>query len=194
MSGFSLWLCPPDSSNLRALVARLAHKQKTEVFAPHCTLVSDEIVPALPVEELVKAVEAGIQEWLKQGAGELNVRLKDVRQGPLYYQCVLAALFPDKPLVSLHEAVVRQFPLASPPPPYFPHVSLVYGDLSTSLKASIIDDLNAAGEVKELEGEEGVEVVGEKDFKPGEVLLMKTAGPCATWELLARVPIPTSAA
>ncbi|GAA5830573.1 hypothetical protein JCM11251_002517 [Rhodosporidiobolus azoricus] len=178
MSGSTLWLCPPATSQLPSLVERLADAHQTnEVFSPHATLASEEIVPALPVEELVEKTKKGLEQWREQQLGDQ------------YYQCVLATLFPEQALLSLHEAVVRQFSLPSPPPPYFPHVSLVYGDLSIGLKASIIEDLKAQGEVTELEGEEGVKIAGKKDFVPTEVLLVKTSGPCSTWEVLASIPL-----
>ncbi|GAA6041673.1 hypothetical protein JCM8097_003077 [Rhodosporidiobolus ruineniae] len=193
MSGLSLWLSPPPSSALRPLVARLAHAHHTESFLPHATLVSDEIVPAISLEEVIEKTEQGVREWRQEGEGRLKLRFKDVRQGPAYYQCVLAALHPDPPLLALHEAVVRQFHVSSPPPPYFPHLSLVYGDLSTQLKATIIDELKADNEVVEVPGQDGeeggVEIVGEGGFEPSVVLLVRTAGTCATWEVLARIPL-----
>ncbi|GAA5856414.1 hypothetical protein JCM8547_008734 [Rhodosporidiobolus lusitaniae] len=190
MSGLSLWLSPPPTSALRPLIKRLAKDNSSESFLPHATLVSDEIVPKLPVEELVKKVEAGLNEWKKTyGGTELELRFKDVRQGNRYYQCVLTALFEDEPLLSLHHSIVRQFDLTSPPNPYFPHLSLVYADLTLEVKASIIKGLEEDKTVVYEEGEEGAEVAGEKGFRPEEILLLKTAGPCETWEVLARIPL-----
>lgn len=114
--------------------------------------------------------------------------------GDRFYQCVLAALFPAPSLLALHESLLAAFSLPIPSPPtYFPHLSLVYADLTPEQKAQIIADLILAGDVVDLEGageaRAGVEIVGEDGFIATEVLLVRTGGRPAEWEVLARVPL-----
>jgi hypothetical protein len=109
--------------------------------------------------------------------------------GSEFYQCVLAALDPSPSLFTLHESLLRSFDLAVPSPPtYFPHLSLIYANLTPEQKAQIIADLKQDGDVIDLP-EGGCEIVGEKGFTPSEVLLVRTGGPPPEWEILARVPL-----
>ncbi|GAA6005479.1 hypothetical protein JCM10207_002995 [Rhodosporidiobolus poonsookiae] len=189
MSGLSLWLCPPAASSLPALLRRLADLHGTEHFDPHATLVSDEIVPSLQQDEIIAKVQDGVRNWRKKNLDPLRLRFKDIRTGDRYYQCVLAALHPDAALTSLHASIVAEFSLSSPPPPYFPHLSLIYGDLSAELKNRIVAELSADGTVKAISGGESVAIGGEKEFEPKEILLVKTSGACETWEVLAKIPL-----
>jgi 2'-5' RNA ligase len=207
MSGYSLWLSPPSSSFLNSLLVRLAKENDTEAFQPHATLVSDEIVPeGLSVEQMVDKVKEGTAAWRKEHADKLKLAFEDVRKGVFssspsstallttlragnaYYQCVLAAVHPSPALLALHHSIVSSFSLPSPPQtPYFPHLSLVYGDLSSIQKDSIIAALEADGTVTR-QGE-GVAIGGEDGFEPSEILLVRTKGKCETWEVVERIPL-----
>lgn len=89
MSGLSLWLSPAPSSPLAAFLARLSSTLQTVAFAPHATLVSDEIVPALEPRDLKSRIEEGVASWRQsQTVGEqqptdIALAFKDVRQGDL---------------------------------------------------------------------------------------------------------------
>ncbi|SCV72782.1 BQ2448_4319 [Microbotryum intermedium] len=191
MSGLSLWLSPPESSPLAGLLLSLSKRHKTVQFKPHATLVSDAIVPELPIAELVKRIGEAIKRWRHersiQGTG-FQVNFMDVRQGELFYQCVLAALVPDPHLIALHEALLSSFAVPVPSPPtYFPHLSLVYGDLSHHEKDEIIKGMKERREVEQGDGE--CHVVGEKGFRADEVLLVRTRGSTGEWEVLAKVQL-----
>ncbi|SGZ30311.1 BQ5605_C113g13235 [Microbotryum silenes-dioicae] len=201
MSGLSLWLSPPATSPLGDLITSLSDRYQTVYFKPHATLVSDAIVPGLPVDELVKRIGEAIARWKSdraiQGPGW---RSNDVQVGPqilsrtklasdLFYQCVLATLVPDAHLIALHETLLSSFSVPIPSPStYFPHLSLVYGDLSPQIKEDIIQGMKERKQVQqEANGE--CRVAGEKGFKAGEVLLVRTSGSTDQWEILARVPL-----
>lgn len=84
----------------------------------------------------------------------------------------------DNPsLLTLHNALLEAFDLPVPAEPtYFPHLSLVYGDLSSEEKDRIIADLKLAGDVEDLKGSEGetrCKLVGETGYVPTEVLLVR---------------------
>lgn len=107
-SGLSLWLSPPSaatSSPLQDYIGELARRTVPSkdaepiIFAPHTTLVSDKIVPALEVEDVLDKIKAGVQEWRNGGGGGgdggakgLKLRFKKVQQGasssssPIYTQ------------------------------------------------------------------------------------------------------------
>ncbi|KAL8291848.1 hypothetical protein RQP46_002106 [Phenoliferia psychrophenolica] len=202
MAQLSLWLCPapPPASALAPFLTQLAAELSTVQFSPHATLVSDEIVPRdLPTDQLVQLIRNGIDAWSRQHGHSLTLDFLDVRQGSQFYQCILAALVPSTPLLALHEALLAAFSLPIPSPPtYFPHLSLIYDDkLSHDDKAKVIADLEARGDVVKLDATTdqqttaaaGVRIKGERGFSPSEVVLVKTQGPPAEWEVLARVPL-----
>ncbi|KAI5476418.1 F-box domain-containing protein [Pseudohyphozyma bogoriensis] len=186
--GLSLWLSPPPSSPLYALLQKLSHSLNTVSFQPHATLVADDIVPAH--EDLVERIKKGVQTWRDEGNTTLELGFQDVRQGDKFYQCVLAALSPNPSLFSLHQHLLSAFDVPIPSPPtYFPHLSLIYADLSPTQKSNIINDLWEIGEVANTEDQNGVEIAGVRGFEPTEILLVRTAGPPPTWEILDRVPL-----
>lgn len=119
------------------------------------------------------------------------MKFTDLRNitGELYYQCVLIALTETPALFSLHESLLTSFSKPIPSPPtYFPHLSLIYADLTLERKDEIIEEMKTLGEVKQEEVEK-VEVVGIKGFKPVEILLVRTKGPPETWEVLGKVAL-----
>jgi hypothetical protein len=89
MSGLSLWLSPAPSSPLAAFLARLSSTLQTVAFAPHATLVSDEIVPALELGDLQSRIEEGVARWRESQAvgdqlpDDIALAFQDVRQGEL---------------------------------------------------------------------------------------------------------------
>lgn len=86
MNGLSLWLSPAPSSPLAAFLARLSSTLQTVAFAPHATLVSDEIVPALELGNLKSRIEEGVARWREsqeQQPTDITLAFKDVRQGAL---------------------------------------------------------------------------------------------------------------
>jgi hypothetical protein len=81
--GLSLWLSPPASSPLSAYLDQLSTRLSTVSFSAHATLVSDEIVPALDISDLVLRIEAAVRTWRSAGGNEgLDLLFNDVRQGP----------------------------------------------------------------------------------------------------------------
>ena len=66
---------------------------------------------------------------------------------------------------------------------------MIYDDkLSRDDKAKVIADLEARGDIDQATGGQA-RIKGEEGFSPTEVLLVKTQGPPAEWEVLARVPL-----
>lgn len=109
--------------------------------------------------------------------------------GDKYYQCVLASTHRTESLTSLHDALVRGFghQPEDEEPRYFPHLSLVYGDLTIERKNNIISHCLARGIAHQKENEVGVNgVVG---FKASQILLVTTKGPTATWTVLGKVDL-----
>lgn len=69
-------------------------------------------------------------------------------------------------------------------PPYFPHLSLVYGDLKDEEKQAIINRLDTTGQLLPP-----ATIAGLKGIKPIEVLLVRTSGKSSEWKVLGKVRI-----
>lgn len=71
-----------------------------------------------------------------------------------------------------------------------PHMSLVYGHLSTEEREACIDQLRATGDVKpSLQNNGTIEVAGLTHYEPREILLVETRGPTDRWKLLGSVSL-----
>ncbi|KAK4052130.1 hypothetical protein OIV83_002424 [Microbotryomycetes sp. JL201] len=211
-SGYSLWLSPSGDAGqaLTSLLSRLSERHATPLFKPHTTLVADSLTPDVQLQELVSKTEQAVQEWKSKRAagqrrpingdggtdsGRLTLSFHDVRQGDLFYQCVLAALVRDSDLVDLHQTIRRAYGTDSNPdaPVYFPHTSLVYGDLTREKKDQIIAELKRGGEVEDLpeatEDGSKVKIVGQTGYIADEILIVNTSGPTSEWDVLARIAL-----
>lgn len=117
-----------------------------------------------------------------------------IEAGAKFFQCVYVVLdkIGSEGLLALHQALRRAF--ASPDPEgesYFPHLSLVYGDLDAETKQGIIDGMLARGEATKA-SEDNVQVLGGSGFHTDEILVVRTAGRSDEWEIVARVPLSVS--
>ncbi|KAH8930097.1 LigT-like protein [Atractiella rhizophila] len=186
MSGISLWLSPPSPSPLPNLLSHLSTTYNTPSFSPHLTLLSDQLVPSgYSTPDLLAAIQRAVRKWHDEGKDACEIKFEEVIQGDKFYQCVFIKCAETSSLVSLHLALRKEFSLPAPTKeaPYFPHLSLVYGDLEREKKSEIIKKMEQDGEVK------GEEVVGVKEFRPSEILVMRTKGPPKEWEFIGRVDL-----
>lgn len=68
----------------------------------------------------------------------MELVLESPAPGTFYYQCVLAPVQPTTRLLELRAAVEKA--CDDHPPKYFPHLSLVYGDLTDERKKEVCSD------------------------------------------------------
>ncbi|KAM0787926.1 hypothetical protein ACM66B_006132 [Microbotryomycetes sp. NB124-2] len=209
-SGYSLWLSPSGDAGqaLALLLSRLSERHSTPLFNPHTTLVADSLTPDSSLDDLVDKTQQAVQEWKsKRGRGapvngssdspgsSLKLAFHDVRQGDMFYQCVLAALVRDSDLVDLHQTLRKHYEThqKADAPVYFPHLSLVYGDLTRQKKDDIMAELKSQGDVVDLNEptEDGsmVKIVGHTGYECHEILIVKTSGPTSEWDVLAKVSL-----
>jgi len=74
--------------------------------------------------------------------------------------------------------------------PYYPHLSLHYGDVSAEKREEIVDDLDQQGVIESVEGHPPVTVVGvEGGFQVTEIWIVKTEGPIEEWQVLEKVEL-----
>ncbi|KAG0144724.1 hypothetical protein CROQUDRAFT_659678 [Cronartium quercuum f. sp. fusiforme G11] len=194
MSGLSLWLSPigEQLEILYKLINQLAVENPgCLAFTPHATLISDEQVPDQPIDQILETVSKSVQEWNSTELGcksrPFVIRFQEVQRGAHFYQCVLAAIVKSPDLLALNSTLKRN--LLEPSkledlPTYFPHLSLVYGDLSDDQKQAIIDRLQSSGQLIPP-----ATLLGLDKFEPTEILLVRTSGQSNGWKILGKVQI-----
>lgn len=167
--GISIWLSPAEeeAGSLRRLIHDLARDLGTPAFEPHVTLL-----PGLP----------GSPETIVRTAGQLltadleavRVALGSPRAGRPPFRFLYLPMVLTFRLVHAH-AVTRQAFAPADETPFEPHLSLVYGHLG--------DD-----EGRRLASEIAPRVPSEAQLATLEVV--RTEGPVAAWQSLARFPLP----
>lgn len=196
-SGYSLWLSPSQEENiLTDLIVGLTHKSSppTLAFAPHTTLFADSLIPPhYTLEDIVEATKRGIAQI--PAISKITCHFQSVEAGRLFFQCVYIKLHKDEEksrgLLELHRALRESFGGEKDPQGegYFPHTSLVYGDIPFEQREKIISDLQQSGEVSAEEGTDTTTVAGLTYYQADEVLVVKTTGRSDEWTVEARIPL-----
>ncbi|KAJ2474640.1 hypothetical protein EV174_005560 [Coemansia sp. RSA 2320] len=174
---YSLWLCPPaTSAAFGALDKLLLHASKrleSERFEPHLTLFSPVIADS--DEDAVDQV----REFAKVlTPGGINVNIAALETGHKYYQCVVLGVARSKGLLEANSAACQHWNKLDLPP-FFPHVSVVYGDfVNQQLDAalSLVDGM-LPKDLKDL------------SFEATEIRVVSTVGPCNQWRTAGVVRI-----
>jgi len=188
----TLWLTPPDPSSLDSLVVELSKKHSTPSFSAHVTLLGDQSFRnKLSVEEVTEKVRQGIGLWRSTTGGNLEISFNDVRAGPSFFQCILLAVIEDPCLLALNKLMFEALADSDGSlPTYFPHLSLVYGDLSKDEKAAMIESIKSDGYVQSVNGDRGgVSASGVASFQPKEVQIVQIDGEVSDWKVVAKVPL-----
>jgi hypothetical protein len=126
----SLWLLPqgPIREDLRALIATLARETSGPAFEPHVTLLSG-----------IEATADGLRDGLGALAADLpDLQLGQPVVGDTRHQCVLLPVEPAEALLPLRHRAEALF--AKPRAPFFPHLSVVYGDLPAAARHALCAD------------------------------------------------------
>merc|ERR1711939_50831 len=199
-SGFSLWLSPAQDENLLTdLIVGLTHKSSplTLPFQPHTTLFADSrIPPQYTLDDIVAATKRAVAEV--PDITKVTCSFEAVEAGRLFFQCVYIKLHKDerksKGLLEIHRALRKSFGDSQDPEGegYFPHASLVYGDIPFEERERIIKNLRDSGEVSSVEEEKEngtASVIGLTDYVTDEILVVKTAGRSDEWTIEARIPL-----
>jgi 2'-5' RNA ligase len=133
--GVSLWLMPEGGprDRLAALIARLAARLSTPSFAPHVTLL-----PGIEdgADDNVLAKSCTLAAALRP----FPVHLEGLEGRDEPFRCLFVRAVPDEPLRYAHASAARVFGRA-PDPAFLPHLSLVYGTLLPTVKASLAGEL-----------------------------------------------------
>ena len=135
INSYYLWLMPQKemSDELQKIIQGLSEAYSTPVFEPHVTLVSGLSGNA---DHLVKKIDS-----FARGKHSLSVSM----QGIDYTRGFFTALFlniPNTPEIDQLNTQAREHLNPFGQGPYHPHLSLLYGDITSQEKERIIADLH----------------------------------------------------
>lgn len=166
-SGTSLWLLPepPAAATLARTIEALSARFGAPGFAPHLTLLGG--LPHAAAEAVVVA------RRLAESARPRQARVARVGALPEFFRCLFLEIENEPWLLALHQRAVA---LAGPesPPPFFPHVSLLYAELAQDAKAALVSELS--GSVPAAVRLDAIQVV-------------RTEGEVGGWRPLAAFPL-----
>ena len=135
----ALWLIPEQraAEELRRVIEEYAFRFGTPRFAPHLTLLSG-----------IEAFSA--EDFTAWPASPLTAICHGVSQAEDFYRCVVVEIDPSSALQSLRESAERRFSHRGDDS-WWPHISLMYGDLQEEVRRRIAGDIGPSFEGRQLE-------------------------------------------
>jgi 2'-5' RNA ligase len=166
-TGVSLWLVPePEARHkLADTIADLARRLGTPSLDPHVTLIGRLVQPEA---EVVAAAGR-----LASATAPLQLRPFRIGQRAEYFRCLFYEIAADASLIDLHMRA-RLALGRSEEALFFPHLSLVYGQLEGAAKEPLV------GPLAPRRGER---------WRVDELQVVRTEGGVADWRLLAGFPL-----
>jgi 2'-5' RNA ligase len=142
------------------------------VFFPHITLLSPKNALRDSASDIQAALERAVQSTPHRGPMEMT--LNAPAPGTFYYQCVLAPVEPTERLSALRAATEEE--CNDHPKVFFPHLSLLYGDLADERKAEIC-------------AEAAKRVAFPVKITVKEAVVVDANGTAEEWKVVARVKL-----
>jgi len=166
MGSFALWIIPEGEAYALtdAYIARLSAGYNLPQFEPHLTLLSEFRSPETSA--------------LRDMAGSLPPFCIRLASQPAYleehFRCLFLKADETPALMETFAKASRLFGLEEKP--YFPHLSLAYGDLPVETKREMI---RALGEISEIE------------FEVRQLSLARASAemPVSSWKVVERFPL-----
>jgi 2'-5' RNA ligase len=149
------------------------HETTSPTFSPHITLLHP-ISKSIYVDEIASLLSQCVKEAALRD-NKLSLSLQPAQAGTHYYQSVLAPVSPDEALSRLREACEKAFKWEGKGV-YFPHLSLLYGDLDKQRRDELAQKVN--GEMT-LEGNVEIE----------EIAVVDCTGTADQWKTVATVSL-----
>jgi len=131
---YSLWLMPRGDvyARLAQIIHKLSARHAAPEFAPHVTLLGGIIAPRREAMCKAAALAALIRPFM--------IRLADIDYRDEYFRCLFVRAAMTQPLLKAHRVAQEVFGLCREAP-FMPHLSLLYGNFSRSLKAEAMAEL-----------------------------------------------------
>jgi 2'-5' RNA ligase len=161
---YSLWLMPTGEvyERFAQLMRRLSAKHVAPEFPPHLTLLGGIIGQRREVLCISASLAACIRPF--------TIRLGKIDYLDEYFRCLFVLAARTTPLLNAHR-VARDIFGHRREPSFMPHLSLLYGDFSRSVKEAAVAELGPRLDL---------------DFKVRTVVLYSTRGEPRRWRCVAK--------
>jgi 2'-5' RNA ligase len=126
----SVWIRPAGEAldRLQHVIHVVHRRGGGPRFQPHLTLLSGSETTQADAEVKLKRLASRLQPF--------EIRLGRIEWRAEYFRCLYAAAEPSAELAAAQRAAYDAFEM-NPPPPFEPHVSLLYGNLDEALKKEL---------------------------------------------------------
>ncbi|MDP8219327.1 MAG: hypothetical protein P9M03_11455 [Candidatus Theseobacter exili] len=137
MNKFALWLMPAGSVNktLAQLISNISKQFNAPVFEPHVTLLGG-----------LKSIHNPLKNKAENLVSELskfNVYLTEPEFSDSYFQCLYYKVKATRQIISVYETAFGIFCPAKKMGSFFPHLSLLYGNISQDKKQEILKNFKS---------------------------------------------------
>ena len=131
---YSLWLMPRGDvyDGLARTLHKLSARYSAPEFAPHVTLLGSIVAPRREAIRKSAALATLIRPFM--------IRLGDIDYRDEYFRCLFVRATITQPLRKAHQIAQEVFGFRREAP-FMPHLSLLYGNFSRSLKDEAIAEL-----------------------------------------------------
>ena len=162
---YSLWLMPTGDvyAQLERILHELSSKYGAPEFPPHITLLGGIVGPRREVLRESASLAALIRPF--------TIRLEKIDYLNEYFRCLFVRAATTAPLLKAHQ-VARDVFGRRREPSFVPHLSLLYGDFSRSLKEGAAAELGPRLELA---------------FKVRSLVLYSTRGEPRDWRRVAKL-------
>jgi 2'-5' RNA ligase len=124
---------------LAETILDLSRQYAAPAFEPHVTLAGGIVGPAREVASKIRDLARRIPPF--------TVRLTEVTGLDEYFRCLFVRVAITHPIMRANKAAREVFHLAKQPP-FMPHLSLLYGNLPSSVKERIVASLGRQFELE----------------------------------------------
>lgn len=165
----------PEQAAAQGVINDLVqHEPDSHSFEPHVTLLHP-ISTSRPLDEITTTLREVVR-GLPGGAKPLKLELKPADKGTFYFQSVLAPIQPSEQLLALRRGMEDVFPGPWKDKTYFPHLSLLYGDISPERRDELAQHVRDADKVP-------------KTITFADIIVVDCTGTVRDWKTVGRVPI-----
>lgn len=130
---YSLWLIPEKAldRSLQSTIKTLSDRFQAPVFKPHLTLLGQ--IDAVP------SVAARKAEQIANKLSSFSLYPHRIAHSSAYFRCLFVDIALNQRLLSVHRQACRLFDVRMGR--YRPHISLLYGDLSTAQRRRLAKEI-----------------------------------------------------
>ena len=174
--GHSLWMCPSGAANqvYSDIIVDVAQELGTFQFIPHITLVAAMLTGE---EDVVKRAR-----HLASQLAPYEFELGEISYRNAYFQCVYAKMKLTPDVIAANNLARNVFQERQSDPPYMPHLSMVYGDLSETDKINVV----IPKIIEKLDRRDS----SETQFLPVDsIQVWSTQGDVKEWYLVETIPL-----